>query len=224
MKKQKAAVLFSGGKDSCLALHMAKLKGYDIRFLLSILPENKDSWMFHKPDLRLLKKQAEMLGIKLVIVKSKGEKEKELEDLRKLIEKVEEEVEVIVAGGIASSYQGKRVKKVCNEKGKKFYAPLWDYKGEKVWKELLDEGFKVILTKVSCEGLDARWLGKVVDKKSLEELKKESKKYGFRIDFEGGEAETAVLYMHGFKREIEIDYEVEKEGEYRYLLEINKIK
>ena len=65
----RTAVLFSGGKDSCLALHKARQEGYDIRYLLNILPMNKDSFMFHKPDLKLLEKQAEMLGIKIIIQK-----------------------------------------------------------------------------------------------------------------------------------------------------------
>ena len=85
MKKtnKKAAVLFSGGKDSCLALHMALKQGYDVRYLLCVIPENFDSFMFHKPNLELLEKQAEMLGLSdnLIIVKSRGEEEKELGDL-----------------------------------------------------------------------------------------------------------------------------------------------
>ncbi len=220
---KKAAVLFSGGKDSCLALHLAREK-YEVKYLLSVIPKNKDSWMFHKPDLRLLKKQAEMLGIKLVVVRSEGEKERELEDLKKLIKKVGNKIEVVVVGGITSSYQGKRVKRICSELGKKFHAPLWDIKGEDIWNLLLKNKFKVILTKISCEGLDERWLGKVIDEGRFGELKKRSERYGFRVDFEGGEAETAVLYMPGFKKEIKVDSRVKKEGKYRFFLEIHKSK
>ena len=86
-KNKIAAVLFSGGKDSCLALHLAK-QNYNVRYLLTVLPKNPDSFMFHKPNLKLLRKQAEMLGIKLIVKRSKGEKEKELEDLKTLIEKL----------------------------------------------------------------------------------------------------------------------------------------
>ena len=71
----KVAVLFSGGKDSCLALHKALLEGYEVRYLLNVDVENEDSFMFHKPNLKLLKMQGEMLGIDLAVVKSKGEEE-----------------------------------------------------------------------------------------------------------------------------------------------------
>jgi len=108
---KRAGILFSGGKDSCLALHKAVENGYNVEYLLTILPENFDSFMFHKPYLNLLKKQAERLGMldKLIIVNSKGEQDKELKDLKLLISKVKNKVEVIVVGGIASSYQGKRL-------------------------------------------------------------------------------------------------------------------
>ena len=223
MVMKKAGVLFSGGKDSCLALHKAKLEGYDIRYLLSIIPENFDSFMFHKPYLSLLEKQAEMLDIDLVVFGSKGEEEKEVDDLRNLIEKVKNDVEVIVVGGIASSYQGKRIKKICDELGLEFYAPLWDYKEDMVWNELLDAGFKVILTKITCDGLGKEWLGVVIDEERLDKLSELSEKYKFRIDFEGGEAESAVLEMPGFNKEIKIGFEIKSEGEYRHFIDDLKI-
>ena len=221
--KQKAGVLFSGGKDSCLALHKAIEKGYEVDFLLSIIPENFDSFMFHKPYLNLLEKQAEMLDIELIVEGSKGIEEEEVKDLRELIKNVKDRVEVIVVGGIASSYQGKRIKKICDEFGLEFYVPLWDYDSDKVWKELLENRFKVILTKVSCEGLSKEWLGKVIYNEEFEKLKKLAEKYKFRIDFEGGEAESAVLNMPGFKKEIKVKFDVKSEGEYRHYLEIKDV-
>lgn len=223
-KNKKAAILFSGGKDSCLALHLVLQKGYDIKYLLSVIPKNFDSFMFHKPDLKLLEKQAEMLDIELVIIKSKGERDKELDDLKKLIKEVKNKIDMVVVGGIASSYQGKRIKKICFKLGLKFYAPLWDYKGEDIWGLLLKKKFKVILTKITCEGLGKGWLGRVIDKKRFKRLKKLSAKYGFRIDFEGGEAETSVLKMPEFKREIIIKYNIKSEGEYRHWLKIKVVK
>jgi ABC transporter with metal-binding/Fe-S-binding domain ATP-binding protein len=220
----KLAVLFSGGKDSCLALHKAKQEGNEIRYLLTILPENFDSFMFHKPHPVLLKKQAERLGIELAVGKSKGEKEKELEDLKELIMRIKDDVDGIVVGGIASSYQGKRIKKICEELDLKFVAPLWEYDSEEIWKELLDEGFKVILTKISCEGIPKEFLGKIIDETKLEELKKLGKKYKFRIDFEGGEAESAVLGMPEFKKDIKIRFDIKDEGEYRHYIQLEEVR
>jgi len=220
----KCAVLFSGGKDSCLALHKAIKEGYEIKYLLAVIPENFDSFMFHKPYLSLLEKQAEKLGFDLIIFKSEGIENKEINDLRKLIESVKGKVDVIIVGGIASNYQGTRIKKICDEVGLKFYAPLWDYSSERIWDELLNNKFKVILTKITCEGISKEFLGKIVDDKMLLKLKKLSEKHKFRIDFEGGEAETSVLDMPEFKKEIKIKFNIKSEGEYRHFLENLKIK
>lgn len=222
----KVAILFSGGKDSCLALHKAKQEGHEVCCLLSVFPKTRDSFMFHKPDLALLERQAEELSVELIVRESGGEKEKELDDLRELVVMVKdrEGIKGIVVGGIASSYQGKRIKKICSELGLEFIAPLWQYDAEKVWGELFDEGFEVILTKISCEGLSGGWLGKIIDDKKFDELKKLAERYGFRIDFEGGEAETAVLWMPEFKKHIKIKFSLESEGEYRHFLKIKKIE
>ena len=221
--RKKIAVLFSGGKDSCLALHMVKGK-YDVCYLLNIFPKNPDSFMFHKSYLNLLKRQAKEFGIKLVIKKSDGEEEKEVGDLRDLIKGVSDKVEGLVVGGIASNYQSRRIEELCDEFGLKFIAPLWGYDSEELWNELFKRKFQVVLTKISCDGLSKDWLGKIVSEDSFKELKKIAKKSHFRVDFEGGEAESAVLFMPGFKKKIAIDFDVESEGECRHFMKNLKIR
>jgi len=218
------AVLFSGGKDSCLALHKVLKEGHDVKFLLNVFPKNEDSFMFHKPNLDLLARQAEELGTELIVNESEGVKEEELKDLKNLIGKVKNKIEGVVVGGIASSYQGNRIKKICEGLNLKFIAPLWDYSSERIWEGLLENGFEVILTKIACDGLGKEWVGKIINRQSFEELKKISEKYKFRIDFEGGEAESAVLYMPGFKNKIEINFDVVSDGEYRHFMKIKEIK
>lgn len=214
----KLAVLFSGGKDSCLALHKVLKAGEDVRFLLNVFSKNEDSFMFHKQDVGLLNAQVDRLGIEMISVNTEGEKEKELDDLRELIGKVKGDVEGIVVGGIASSYQGKRVKKICDEFGLKFVAPLLGYEPEKLWRELLDEGFEVIMIKIACDGIGKEWLGRVIDEEALVELRALGEKYKFRLDFEGGEAESCVLNMPEYSSRIDIDFRVESEGEFRHLM------
>lgn len=220
----KLVVLFSGGKDSCLALYKVLKGGHEVKYLLNVNVNNEDSFMFHKPDLRLLGRQACELGIGLVVVGSDGEKEEELVDLKKLIEKVKEDVEGVVVGGIASEYQGERVKKICDELGLKFVAPILGYNPEQVWAELFKEGFEVILTKVACDGLGKEWVGRIIDHLAFEELKSVAEKKKFRIDFEGGGAESAVLFMPGFKNKIELEFDVLSDGPYRHFIKIKKIK
>tara|TARA_Y100000034_G_scaffold119891_1_gene162140 strand:+ start:288 stop:953 length:666 start_codon:yes stop_codon:yes gene_type:complete len=213
------ACLFSGGKDSCLALHLAKKKGHEIIYLLNIVPKNFDSFMFHKPFSNLIEKQASELGIKFLTRKTLGEKERELEDLEKLILDVKDDVDGVCVGGIASSYQGKRIKKICDKFDLEFVAPLWDFSPEKVWEELLQNKFEVVITKIACDGLSKDWLGRVINEENFKDLKVLAEKYKFRLDFEGGEAETAVLFMPGFKEKIKIKFNIKSEGDYRHWIE-----
>lgn len=218
----KLACLFSGGKDSCLALHKAA-RDNEIKYLLNVNPKTRDSWMFHKPDLKLLKKQARMLNIPLIIQESKGEKEAELADLEKIIKKVRDKIEGIVIGGIKSNYQGERLKKICKKLNLELVAPLWGYSVEQLWNELLDENFKIVMTKISCEGIDKGWIGKIINKENFRKLEELYKKYKFRLDFEGGEAETAVLAMPGMKEEIKLEFDVVSEDKYRHFIKIKEI-
>ncbi len=221
--KENAAILFSGGKDSCLALFMASKK-FNIKYLLVIIPSSYDSYMYHKPSLILLKKQTKMLGIPLIVQKSKSVKEKEVKDLEKLLRKVLGKVKVIITGGIASNYQAERVKKITDKLGFKLYSPLWNLNAENIWKKCLNNKFEIILTKICCEGLGKEWLGKIINKKKLDEMKKLGKEYGFGLEFEGGDAETVVLFMPLFKNKIKIESKVKSEGNYRHFLMIKRVK
>lgn len=223
IKAKKAAVLFSGGKDSCLALFKAKEQRYNIKYLLTILPASRDSYMYHKPLLPLLKEQAKQLGLPLIVQKSSKGKEAELRDLEILIKKIKSKIDALVIGGIASNYQGQRIKKIAEKLGLKVIAPLWSYSAEKLWHELLKNNFKVVITKIACEGLPKEILGKVITKKMLENLKILSQKYKFDTSFEGGDAETAVLSCPLFRKEIKIRTGIKSETPYRHFLVIQKI-
>ena len=80
----KLGVLFSGGKDSTFALYK-KMKENEIACLISLVSENKESYMFHTPNIHLVEMQAEALGIPLMLSETKGIKEAELKDLKKAI-------------------------------------------------------------------------------------------------------------------------------------------
>lgn len=123
----KLGVLFSGGKDSTFAAWLAKKNGYEIACLISIISENKESYMFHTPSVSKTEKQAEAMEIPIIIRKTKGEKEKELNDLKKAIKKAKEKfkIEGIVTGAVESVYQASRIQKICNELNLECFNPLW---------------------------------------------------------------------------------------------------
>ena len=60
----KVAVLFSGGKDSTMALYNALETGHEVKYLLSMKSVNDESYMFHVPNIHITDLLAEALNIK----------------------------------------------------------------------------------------------------------------------------------------------------------------
>ena len=201
----KAAVLFSGGKDSTMAAYKAIDEGWDVEYLVSMFSENPDSYMFHVPNINLTELSSESMGIPLLTAKTPGEKEKELDDLKRVLNELKEKgIEGIFAGALASSYQKSRIDNICKELGLESHAPLWHRDPQEYMEEIINLGFEVIITSVSAEGLDESWLGRKIDMDLLDEIIKLNKKYGMHMAFEGGEAETMVLNCPLFKKRIKI--------------------
>ncbi len=217
-----AAVLFTGGKDSCLALLKTKNK-YAIKYLLTILPASYDSYMFHRPSLALLRAQAKALNLPLLTQKSLSQKEAELRDLEKLLKKVKGKVNYVITGAVASAYQRSRISRVAKKVGLNVVTPLWGFSPEAIWRGCIKNNFKIILTKIACDGLGKEWLNKPIDKGSLKKFLLLSKKHKFHLTGEGGGFETAVVYCPLFNRKIKIKGRTKSESQYRHFLIVEKV-
>lgn len=198
------AALFSGGKDSVFAVHEMISKGHDVKYLITMLTENRESYMFHYPNAEHTRLQSESMGIPQIMWKTRGEKEKEISDMKKAIKSVRKDIEGITAGGIASNYQMERITKISDSLGLKAIAPAWNADPAKYWNLILEAGFMIMIVGVACEGMGREWLGRVIDPSSLEELKKLAKKHRFHLAGEGGEYETFVLDGPLFRKRIEV--------------------
>lgn len=200
----KLAALISGGKDSILAVYQMQQQGHDIKYLLVMEPETDESYMFHHPNTWMTELISESMNIPLIKGKTHGRKEEELADLKALLQKVAGEVDGVVSGALASSYQKQRIDRLCSELSLQSLAPLWGTRAEELWQDLFDHNFKVMITAVAAEGLSETWLGRVVDENNYNELKMLSKQHRFHLGFEGGEAETLVLDMPLYEKKIAV--------------------
>src|SRR3989344_7563656 len=190
----KLAALISGGKDSIYAAYIISNQ-HKIACLISFKSKRSDSYMFHIPNIDLVKLQAESMDIPLIFMESSGIKEKELNDIKKALKIAikKYKIEGVVSGALASNYQKSRIDNICNELKLKSIAPLWHINIEQYLKDLIKNSFKVIITGIAAEGLDESFLGKKIDNNLIEKLKKINEKIGMHLAFEGGEAETLVL-------------------------------
>lgn len=198
----RVAVLVSGGKDSVLALHHVLREGHEVKYLVSMIPLREDSWMFHYPNIRLVDLLAEAVGIPLVKAETSGVKEEELEDLKRLIEKLD--VEGVVSGAIASTYQKTRIEGICRQLGLECVAPLWHRNPRDLLNEILDLKFEVIITGVYAYGFDEDWLGRRIDENTVNALLELNRQYGISPVGEGGEYETLVLDAPLYKKKLRI--------------------
>jgi len=198
------AVLFSGAKDSCFAIYKAVNMGMNVKYLITIIPETNESYMFHHPNVKWTKLQAKALGIKLMTRKTKGEKEKELGDLEEVLKSLKSEIQGVVSGALESRYQKARIDDIARKLDLKSFSPHWQRSMRDYLQDLIVSGFEIIITSVSAEGLDEEWLGRKLDHSALNDLTKLSKKYGIHKGGEGGEYETFVLDGPIFKKKIKI--------------------
>jgi len=196
------AALVTGGKDSILALYRAQKMGHNIEVLATMIPKRDDSYMFHFPNIHLTDHISRALEIPLVTAQTSGIKEKELEDLERLLSSLD--VEGVVTGAVLSSYQKDRIDRICNRLGIKSIAPLWQQNPLNIMKELIDLKFKVIIVGVYAYGLDQTWLGQEINTETLRKLVDLNEKYQISLVGEGGEYESLVLDAPFFKKSIKI--------------------
>jgi asparagine synthase (glutamine-hydrolysing) len=156
------------------------------------------------------------MNIPIILQETEGEKEKELSDLKKALEKAKKEygIEGVVTGALYSQYQRERIEKVCDSLGLKIFSPLWHMDQEKEMRQLIEEGFEFIFSSVAAEGLDKSWLGRKITAKDVDRLAALRKKVGINVAGEGGEFESLVIDGLMFKKRIRIiDYETRAESQ-----------
>ena len=219
----KLACLFSGGKDSTYAIHLAQKQGHDVVCLLSIFPKSEESHLLHYPNLRWTKLQSESMKIPQLTTRSNSDDiDDELIAMENLLQNAKDQFQIdgLVHGGIKSKFQKEKFETLCLKLNLVSIAPLWETEPKKYMNELLDSDFNFMMMTVSSDGLDEQWLGELISKSDIEILNNLSNKFGFNLNFEGGEAETFVIDCPLFSNPIKINQFTKNWDGYRGRFEI----
>ncbi len=199
----KLAALISGGKDSLYATYFAKKEGHEIKYLIGFISENPESYMFHVPNVHLIKNIAELMNIEYIEVHTKGRKEEELIDIENALKDLD--VDGVVCGAVASKYQQSRVKKICDKLGLKLVALLWGRNNIGLLEDMFKDDFEIMITAVAAgDAFNSKWLGKIIDNDTVKKLEQLQEKYGISPLGEGGEYESLVINCPLYKEKLRV--------------------
>lgn len=127
-------------------------------------------------------------------------------------------IDAIVTGALRSDYQKTRIEQMAQRLGVKSFCPLWHHNAQNHMRDLVDHGFELLFSSVSCEGLGQNWVGKTLDKNSLKDLESLAKQHRFSVDGEGGEFETTILKSPWMDKKICINGDTVWSGQRGHLL------
>ncbi len=185
-----AAVLWSGGKDCALALHEAVAAGLDVRLLVTFAPPDAK---FLAHPLAVMESQAEALGIPHHIVRI-GESYAEsytagIENLRDQFG-----IKTLVTGDIAEVDGCPNwVRQRSEGTGVAVETPLWHRDRKEILTNLLDQGFKIVVSCLRSPELSEDWIGREIDAAAFAELRVLEQESGVDPCGENGEFHTITL-------------------------------
>ena len=193
---KKAVVLWTGGKDSALALQ-ASLNLYDIRRLVCFVPADKRQFYAHPTQLMEL--QAQTIGLPIEFMPIS---EPYALSYRQQIERIRESgVEVLITGDISTVGGMPNWIDGVAAGMAEVYKPLWELDRETILDALVSKEFKVVCSLAYKKYFQSTIAGRYLDVELISELKQ------LPIDAcgEQGEYHTWVLDAPFFYESIRLE-------------------
>lgn len=177
---------YSCGKDSTLSLYKMIKKGNIPVALITTI--NKNRSCFHGVSVNLIYEISRSLDIPLVLIKVQGNDY--AEKFTKALIDIKEKfgADSCVFGDIDLEVHRKWCISRCDEANIDAIFPLWGEDREKIVYEFIDSGFKTIIKNVKLECMGVEFLGKVLTK----DVVKDIKATGSDVCGEDGEYHTFV--------------------------------
>lgn len=201
MNTKSAIASWSGGKDSCLAYYKAIEQGYQVKCLLNFISRESQRGCFHGLEGRLLKFQAEAVGVPLVQEEVSPDMQKYEAEFKAAVNKfIARGINAMVFGDVYLLEHQSWAERVCAELNIQAVEPLWNSPPRKIIEEFLGAGFKAII--VSCQAglMGKEYIGRYIDRELIVELEEKN----ICPCGEKGEFHTLVVDGPIFKHPIKI--------------------
>ncbi|KAI9013700.1 hypothetical protein DFJ74DRAFT_771562 [Hyaloraphidium curvatum] len=197
MDAPRALVSWSGGKDSCLALHRARLSGLQPALLVTALDESGVRSRSHGVPPELHEAQAEALGVPVRFYSASWTTYEEL-FVEMLREAKAEGVTHAVFGDIDIPEHRAWEERVCGAAGLQAVLPLWGGDRRALVREFLGAGYRAVVVVVDGRYLTEEFVGREFDAEFVDSLP-----HGVDPAGENGEFHTFVYDGPAFARPVE---------------------
>jgi len=199
---QNAAMLWTGGKDSSLALLEAGQDGYGVSCLVTFAPPQPE---FLAHPLQFMKLQAQALGLPHYVLPVSAPFEKGYEtQLRNLREKMG--IDAVVTGDIAEVAGSPNwIRERSRPVEMQVHTPLWGRDRHVLLEQLLSHGFEVLFSCVKKRWLTESWIGRALDERAIADLRIVRERTGLDLCGEEGEYHTLVTNGPQFTRAIRVE-------------------
>lgn len=195
-KVAQALCSWSGGKDSCLALHLALDAGLKVTRLLTMFEPDADRSRSHALSEELLRAQAECLALELVLPRA-GWQTYEPVFVEELERARSDGIGQAIFGDIDLVAHREWEEKVCARAGLSAHLPLWEWPRDKVVEALFERGIEALCVCVNTRFLPGESCGRPYDCTFLRDLPP-----GVDACAENGEFHTFVTNAPRFRSPI----------------------
>jgi diphthine-ammonia ligase len=197
-----AAVLWTGGKDSCLALYEARLRGYQVERLVTFVPSQGQ---FRAHPLEVMELQAQALALPHHTVEIREPyKAAYQEAIATLRERWA--TGTLVTGDMAEvDGHPNWIAECCAGSETSILTPLWGGDRMALLNRFISCGFKAVFSCVRTAWLAPEWVGRSLDGEATADLSVLAGDNGLDICGEQGEYHTLVLNGPLFEKRIRLD-------------------
>lgn len=192
-------MLWTGGKDSALALHESKRAGCEIALLATFAPPDEN---FRAHPVSFIKLQAAALGLPHQVIHVEAPFREGYENgIRRLQQ--EHGIDTLVTGDIAEvGEQPNWIRQCAEPLGLRVMTPLWGWDRLALLRRLIADDYGIVFSLVKKPWFDVSWAGRRLDGAAVEELIALRARNGVDVCGENGEYHTLTLNAPMFREKI----------------------